>query len=137
VVADTGVLVSGAINKAGNPHRLLMLWREGELSLILCPTLLNELANVLGRSRLRPLIDPADAREFVEGLRLAADVRGDPAPVSGLVPGDPDDDYVVALAREAGASYIVASDKHLLSLKSPRPPVITPRDLVAEVGRRR
>jgi putative PIN family toxin of toxin-antitoxin system len=134
-VPDTGVLVSAAINSQGNPYRILRAWREGELSLIVCPQLLEELRRVLMRSRFRRFISEDEAQEFVDALSVAADVRADPHPVSGLVPDDPDDDYLVALAREAGAAYLLASDQHLLGLRSPRPLVISPAALVAELDR--
>lgn len=137
VVPDTGVLVSGAINSLGNPYRIIKSWREGDLSLIVCPQLLAELTRVLARPRLRRFITADDAQEFVNALAIAADVRADPRPVSGLVPDDPGDDYLVALAKESGADYHLASDQHLLSLVDLRPPVVTPGALVVELEKRR
>jgi putative PIN family toxin of toxin-antitoxin system len=137
VVPDTTVLVSAAISRQGNPYRLLRAWQDGELSLVVCPYLLNELAQVLHRDRLRRFISREDASAFVEYLSRVADVRADPHPITGLVPQDPGDDFLVALAREAGADYVLSSDDHLIRLPSPRPPVITPAQLVAELDRRR
>lgn len=105
--------------------------------MVVCPHLLEELRDVLGRPRLRRFILAAEAIAFVDALEAAADVRADPHPVSGLVPDDPEDDYLVALARETGVEYLLASDQHLLELKAPRPPVMTPAALVAELYRRR
>lgn len=137
VVPDTGVLVSGAINSQGNPYRILRAWRDGELNLVICPQLLVELRRVLLRPRLRRFITSEEAIEFVDALAIAADVRDDPHPTVGLVPEDPDDDYLVALARETGADYLLASDQHLLGLAAPKPPVITPAALVAKLAERR
>jgi putative PIN family toxin of toxin-antitoxin system len=137
VVPDTGILVSGAINSQGNPYRIIKAWRDGELSLVVCPQLLDELRSVLARPRLRRFISEEDAQEFVDALALAADVRDNPEVIPGVVPDDPGDDYLVALARETGADYLLASDQHLVGLESPRPPVIAPGDLLAELERRR
>lgn len=41
---------------------------------------------------------------------------------------DPDDDYVVALAREHAADVIVSGDKDLLEWQEQRPPVVTPTE---------
>lgn len=136
VVPDTTVLLSAAISNRGNPYRLLRAWQEGELSLVLCPHLLDELNEVLHRDRLRRFISRGDASAFVEYLSRVGDVRADPGPVTGLVPEDPDDDFLFALAREAGAEYVLSSDQHLIRISSPRPPVITPAQLVAELERR-
>jgi putative PIN family toxin of toxin-antitoxin system len=136
-VPDPGVLVSAAINSQGNPYRILRAWRDGEVGLVVCPHLLQELRDVLGRPRMRRFISAAEAEAFIDALTAAADVRADPYPVTGLVPDDPDDDYLVALARETGVDYVLASDQHLLKLEAPRPPVITPAALVAELENQR
>lgn len=136
VVPDTTVLVSAAISNRGNPYRLLRAWQDGELSLVLCPHLLDELDDVLHRERLRRFIPRGDASAFVEYLSRVGDVRADPVPVTGLVPEDPDDDFLFALAREAGAEYVLSSDQHLIRLSNPRPSVITPAQLVAELERK-
>jgi len=137
VVPDTTVLVSAAISNQGNPYRLLESWQHGELSFVLCPHLLEELKEVLDRDRLRRFITQEDAAAFVAYLSRVADVRPDPVRVHGLVPDDPDDDFLFALAREAGVDFVLSSDQHLTELSSPRPPVITPARLVAELERLR
>lgn len=40
---------------------------------------------------------------------------------------DPDDDYLVALARVSGANAIITGDKDLLDHTDLRPPAIQPR----------
>jgi len=137
VVPDTTVLVSAAISNQGNPYRLLEAWQHGELSFVLCPHVLEELKEVLDRDRLRRFITQEDAAAFVAYLSRVADVRPDPVRVHGLVPDDPDDDFLFALAREAGVDFVLSSDQHLTELSSPRPPVITPARLVAELERLR
>lgn len=77
------------------------------------------MVRVLARRRLRRFISQEDSDEFVDSLALAADVRDDPYPISGLGPDDCGDDYLVALARETGAEYLLASDQHLIGLDSP------------------
>ena len=137
VVPDTTVLVSAAISNQGNPYRLLESWQHGELSFVLCPHLLEELKEVLDRDRLRRFITQEDAAAFVAYLSRVADVRPDPVRVHGLVPDDPDDDFLFALAREAGVDFVLSNDQHLTELSSPRLPVITPARLVAELERLR
>ncbi len=137
VVPDTTVLVSAAISSMGNPYRILRAWQDGELSLVICPQLLEELRHVLLRDRLRRYISREEALAFVEYLSKVADTRSDPDPIPRLVPEDAGDDFVIALAREAGVDYVLSGDKHLTALRSPRPPVITPAQLVAKLQRTR
>lgn len=53
-----------------------------------------------------------------------------------ILPADPDDDKVIAAAIEAGASYIVSEDHHLLDLGHWRGIQIMSRDdFTAELDR--
>lgn len=47
-----------------------------------------------------------------------------------MVPGDPKDDYLVALTRVSGAGYLVSGDPHLTaaSLDATTVTVLTPRE---------
>jgi len=47
-----------------------------------------------------------------------------------VVLGDPDDDYVVALARSGRAHVIVSGDAHLLEADT-EPPTYSPREFLA------
>jgi len=53
----------------------------------------------------------------------------DPPALPGITP-DPDDDYLIALARATQADYLVSGDRHLLDLADPEPPVLTPRQFL-------
>ncbi len=134
---DATVLVSAAISRVGNPDRIVRAWQDAELNLVVCPELLREVRSVLGRPRLRRYISEVEATEYVDLLAAAADVREDPLLVEPVVLADPRDDYLFALAREAGVDFVVSGDKHLTSLQASRPPVVTPAQLVAELERRR
>ena len=59
VVLDTNVVVS-ALVWGGVPYRLLQLGEVGEIELITSPTLIAELADVLGRTHLAPRIAAQD-----------------------------------------------------------------------------
>jgi predicted nucleic acid-binding protein len=47
---------------------------------------------------------------------------------------DPDDDYVVALAKDAGAEPIVSGDRDLLDEPRLDPPVLDPRAACIKLG---
>lgn len=128
-VIDPSVLVSGVISKDAPPAELVDRWLDGELEILVCPHLLDELGDVLLRRKFRKYVTADEAMAFVELIRLIATMRPDPEPRPGLTP-DPKDDYLVALAREAGADCIVSSDAHLTNLPDARPPVLRPRELV-------
>ncbi len=100
------------------------------------PLVLAELRDVLATPRLRRWISEAAAAEYVDGLTDAAQVVEDPPAQAGLSP-DPDDDYLITLARAAAADYLVSGDHHLTDLVDPTPPILTPRqfrDRLAEAS---
>ncbi len=55
----------------------------------------------------------------------------DDPPEPAAPTADPDDDYLIALARAGGADYPVSGDRHLTELPDPDPPVLTPRQFLA------
>lgn len=128
VVADTSVLVSAVLARAGPPARIVDRWREGALDLLVSPRLLAELESVLLRPKFRDFVTDVDAREYVDSLARESVLVPDPDHVPPVTP-DPADDYVVALAVAAGADLIVSGDAHLTKLESPPVAVLSPREL--------
>jgi uncharacterized protein len=62
----------------------------------------------------------------VQALAQTATIIDDPDAAPAVSP-DPDDDYLVALARSAEAAYVVSGDHHLSDLADSEPPVLAPR----------
>ena len=128
-VLDANVLVSAAISTAGPPRQIVSAWVDGRFELIASPALLAELRDVLARPKFRRWISTATAVDFIGGLADDALVLDDPPALPGVSP-DPDDDYLIALARAAQADYLISGDRHLLDLTDPDPPVLTPRQFL-------
>ena len=124
-VLDPGVLVAALISPRGAPAALYLMWRGGAYEMVVSPCLLGELERVLARPKFRKYVTGEEAAAFVETLRREAAQSPDPPPQPGLTP-DPGDDYLVALARAAGADYLVSGDPHLTGLADARPSVLTP-----------
>ncbi|HOM14127.1 MAG TPA: putative toxin-antitoxin system toxin component, PIN family [Rubrivivax sp.] len=102
----------------GRPYLLLEAIRlRSDVQLVSSAVLLEELADMLtrpqatkrlgliGKAMHEALADCIDAVELIE-----------PANVPRVVPGDADDDHVIAAAVAAGASLIVSGDADLLSV---------------------
>ncbi len=126
VVLDPNVLVAAAISTAGPPRQILTAWIDGRFELAISPALIDELRDVLARPKFRRWISAAMVSELIDGLADDALMLDDP-PEQPAVSPDPDDDYLVALARAASADYLVSGDRHLLDLDDVHPPVLTPR----------
>lgn len=131
-VLDPGVLVSAAISPRAAPADLLRAWRAGHFELVASPLLLRELSNTLVRQKFRRYLSEGDVELFVEHLRRNAVVMEDPEIPRGAT-ADPDDDYLVGLARAARADALVSGDHHLTDLTDPHPPVLNPRAFLEQL----
>ena len=132
VVLDPGVLIAALLSSRGAPARLLLAWRAGRFDLIVSPKLLAELGRVLARPKFRQYLSVEEAERYVELFRRGGLLVEDPAVEKGLTP-DPGDDYLVALARAADATYLVSGDRHLTDLPESDPPVLTPMELLGRL----
>ena len=124
-VLDTNVLVSALLAPHGAPAGLLRAWQSGGFELVTSERLLAELEEVLERPKFRRYVFAADIREFVEMLRARAIVAQDPSASAG-VSGDPEDDYVIALAGTE-ASALVSGDGQILGFRVPGLAILNPR----------
>lgn len=118
------MIVSAVIAPGGAPAVVLKRGLEGDYELVVSQALIEELADVLARPKLRSRIEPEEAgalRRRLEELALVAMDPGDAGPVTSA---DPDDDYLLALAHSQRAA-LVSGDRHLLDLAD-RAPVFAP-----------
>lgn len=132
VVFDPAVLVSALITPVGNPALLWQAVRDNRIEIITSPRLLAELAGVLARPKFRRYVTVEEVHAFVaEVARYGTGLPDpdDPAPVSR----DPNDDYLVALARSAAAAALVSGDHDLTEIADADPPVLTPAAAVAQL----
>jgi putative PIN family toxin of toxin-antitoxin system len=99
------------------------------------PLLLAELREVLGRDKFRRYVSEAEADAYVELIRSEAVVRADPMPSPEALSADPDDEYLIDLARDAGADALVTGDAHLLDLRADIP-AMTPAEFLEALADR-
>jgi putative PIN family toxin of toxin-antitoxin system len=119
VVLDPNVLISASIAPRGITAALLNAWAQERFEMIASPDLLTELQDVLSRERFRRWLAQEEADAFVAKVRLGATLVDDPTPRSTPATPDSDDEYLIALARAAGADYLVSGDRHLTPLAAP------------------
>ena len=127
VVIDSNVLVS--ILK-GNPNLspLYTLFKEEGFKLVISAEILKELAVVLYRPHLK--IDPSDIKELFRLIKAKA-IRIRLSDLSINACRDPKDNFILEIAAESKADFIVTGDKDLLTLKSFRGiPIIKPNEFL-------
>lgn len=131
-VLDPNTLESAAISPRGIPAQVVRARAEGRFVMVVSPMLLDELRDVLGRPAFRHWVTTDEAVELADRLETAAkseasgEMVGDPTEIPAVTRAA-DDDYLIVLARSAGADCIVSGDKDLTSLTDLQPPVLTPR----------
>lgn len=136
VVVDTDCLVAGTLTPTGATSVLLDLWQEGAFELVVCPQLLDEVRKTLLHPRVGPKygIVPGDVEAFVARLQEEGLVHDDPVDPPRVVPDDPKDDYLVALARAAGANCLVTRDRHFEKVRVQDLRIVGPAAFVRELG---
>jgi len=111
VVVDTNVFMGAAWGRT--PARLLELWREGGITLVISDAIQREYVRILAktpqsRAGLAELVQRLDRGENIErctpGRRIIA------------IEEDPADEKFLEAAVEAGADFIISSDRHLKAM---------------------
>lgn len=110
-VFDTNVYVSAFLSRSPTSptQELIQRWKSGEFDLLVSDALIDELAEKLQHKGV------SDSRiaEFLTLLgRLAHWIEVPPEAVATLIPGDPDDDAILACAVIGKADYLVTYDPH-------------------------
>lgn len=128
VVLDTSVIVS-ALLWTGIPHRLLQAAESGDFALVTCPSIIDEMRNVLVRPKFASRIAALNTSigELTESFLSIVEIIQEPKS-KAVITRDPDDDKILACALASRARWIVSGDSHLLDLKQYRGiPVLTPK----------
>ena len=118
VVIDTNVFISSLLNPAGNPRKVIDLWRLEKIALCLSKEIVKEYFAVLGRMGMAGEPEGAQLVQLFETRYNQAFVASRP-PIDAIAE-DPADDKFISCAVAAGAKYIVSGDRHLLDLKTYR-----------------
>jgi uncharacterized protein len=123
VVLDTNVLVSGLAYPASIPGRIVVLWRQGGLDVVLSRYILDETARVLPRlSRIQ--LNADEIRDLVDSLMFLADIV-EPEVNTEPALRDAADQKVLGTLLSAKADYLITGDKDLLALAE-KYPIVAP-----------
>lgn len=134
-VVDPSVLVSAFIGdpKAG-PARLVEAWRDRRFVLVVSPLLLGELGEVLLRPKFARWATDGRAAAYVAGFGARSEHYPDLDEPGSPGVRDPDDDYLIALMREAQADVLVSLDRDLLDAKLDGVDIINPAIFADRLG---
>ncbi len=107
---DTNIWVSAFINPHGYPAKLIRAWIHGRFQVVVSIPLLDEIADVLSRPRIRNKYG-LNANEIAEFLQLLVAQAIKVTPTGQLqVCRDPDDDLILETAVLGQARFVVSRD---------------------------
>jgi len=114
VILDTNILVSYLISERLGFIDILL--SESRISLVLSNELLEEFIEVTRRPKFLRYFSDEDLLELLELLELNSILINPETKVN--LCRDPNDDFLLNLALDAEADYLVTGDSDLLDLKS-------------------
>ena len=130
VVLDTNVWISFLIGKRVQGLRLLLARQQTVV--IVAQELLDELSEVVERPKMARYFPPDKARELLQYLRLQGEMISIVSDVQ--VCRDTKDNFLLALAQDSQADFLVTGDLDLLVLDSfGRTRIVTPAAFEAEL----
>jgi putative PIN family toxin of toxin-antitoxin system len=110
VVLDTNIFIS-AVLFSGRTSRLVKLWQEGRILVLMSPEVLMEYVKVLAYPKFKQEIKSVIEQEllpFVEPVKVSKAIS--------VIAEDPSDDKFLNLALGGKSDFIISGDKHLLGL---------------------
>lgn len=134
VVLDTGILIAALITVDTPPDLIYKAWKRKRFDLFTSEWQLEEFRRVSRYPKLKPYINPVEAGQMINGIRLMANVYSQ-LPTVDLCK-DPDDNPILAITLESKADYLVTGDKRdLLSMRRiGNTPIINAADFLKAIG---
>lgn len=113
VIVDTNCWISFLIGR--RLSRLVDLLSNERIQLVLCNELLEEIRDVTSRPKFAKYFPKEDVESLIEFMQLIGEVFEPQQQVA--ICRDEADDYLLALAIETKANYLVTGDQDLLVLQ--------------------
>jgi putative PIN family toxin of toxin-antitoxin system len=133
-VLDANIILAALAGRSDAPPALLLAGvHNGELETVACPLLIEEIRDNLEKPYFRARLNELEAHEALEAYSAVAVMHSNPTDVEPVL-RDPDDDYLVALARDSNAEAIITGDKDLLDHPELAPRAIDARSACGLAG---
>ena len=135
VVLDTNVLLSALISPHGAPDAIYRAWRAARFEVITSPGQLDELRRASRYPKLQAVLQPHRVGVMVNNLQRAVLLEG--VSTEGIEADDPFDAYLLALAVQGAADYLVTGDHAAGLLRRGsigRTRIVTPAIFCANLG---
>ncbi len=117
IVIDTNIWVSSLLNPHGLPAKLRKSFEEGVFTVVISDTMLEELAGVLNRPRIKNKYGISE--KDIKDLLILIEERSEHVLITGNISicRDKDDDAVIETAINGQALFLVTRDDDIKSDK--------------------
>ena len=135
VILDTNVLVGALIAPQGPPDVIYRAWRAAKFELLTSAAQIDELRRVSRYPKLKAILPAHRVGTMINELRRTSMLEALAPLPQGLVIGDPDDAFLLAMALAGDADYLVTGDRSAGLLQRGnvgRTRIVTPAAFCAE-----
>lgn len=118
VILDTNIVISGILTPGGPPGKIVDLWIDGKIIVVVCQALIDEYFEVLLRPKFKKAGTTIERQDLLMGLlELENSIFVYPRKRLCVISDDTEDNRVLECAVEGEVDYIISGDEHLLALK--------------------
>jgi putative PIN family toxin of toxin-antitoxin system len=115
IVVDTNVLMGGLINPVKASGRVINLWQDGKVEVLISPALREEYFHTFARMRFGQAEAVKRRESALMRLLAGANITlVEPELRLRVIKEDLSDNRLIECAVAGGADYIVSQDRHLL-----------------------
>mgnify|MGYP001069781381 CR=1 FL=1 len=110
VILDTNVLLAALISPYGTPDIIYRAWRAGRIDLLTSNMQLDELRRVSRYPKLKAILPAHRVGTMVNNMQRAIVLSTLQSHMQGFDANDPNDAFLLAMAMEGEADYLVTGD---------------------------
>lgn len=132
VVLDTNVLLSALISPHGSPDAIYRAWRAARFELVTSTAQLDELRRASRYPKFKAILQPHRVGAMVNNMQRAVVLEHLPSDIKAA---DPNDAFLLAMARAGEVDYLVTGDHRAGLLQRGsigRTRIVTPAAFCAE-----
>lgn len=133
VILDINIWISFAIGKSDFVSQVYAVIFRDNVQLIICNSLMEELSSSLHKPKLQKYLNHEKANKILSLLERTASFIEVSSDIS--LCRDVKDDYLLALARDGKADFLITGDKDLLVLNPfEATQIVTLNEFLAQLG---
>ena len=108
VILDSNILFSALISLHKPPHRIYQAWQQDIFDLVTCEEQLEEIRRASRYEKFKNILKPHHVGIMLNNMQRATVLECSPTDYEAA---DPNDAWLLALAAESAAHYLVTGDK--------------------------